>query len=74
MFEKIFPANENAVDRSLRIAVGLAILSLTVVGPETMWGLVGLVPLFTGLIGSCPAYTLLGISTCPLKKGPATQS
>ena len=70
MFSKILPANEGTADRVTRIVVGLGLLSLTVVGPETAWGLVGLIPLVTGLLGSCPAYTVLGIKTCPLKKAP----
>ena len=48
----------------LRVVLGLAILSLTFVGPQTLWGLVGLVPVATGLLGSCPLYTVLGVSTC----------
>ena len=56
--------NEGVVDRVIRIAVGLGLLSMTVVGPQALWGLVGLVPLLTGVLGFCPAYRLLGISTC----------
>ena len=62
---KIFPKNEHKVERALRIVLGLGLLSLVFVGPQTLWGLVGLVPLATGLLGSCPLYTVLGISTCP---------
>jgi len=40
------------------------------VGPQTLWGLLGLIPLGTALMGSCPVYTLLGISTCPMR-GPS---
>lgn len=58
-------ANAGPVDRTLRIVVGLAVLSLTVLGPRTSWGLLGIVPLLTGLTGFCPAYAWLGISTCP---------
>ena len=64
----LLPKNEATIDRAIRVLLGVAVLSLTVVGPQTMWGLVGLVPLFTGLVGSCPVYTLLGVSTCPMKK------
>lgn len=64
----LLPRNEHAIDRGLRIALGLALLALVFVGPKTLWGLVGLVPLTTGLLGSCPAYTLLGVSTCPMRK------
>ena len=61
------PQNEGSIDRILRIVVGLALISLVFVGPQTLWGLVGIVPLATGLIGWCPLYTLLGIRTCPVK-------
>jgi len=60
--------NEGTLDRIARIAVGAGLLSLVFVGPQTAWGYVGLIPLVTGLIGSCPAYQLFGISTCPLQK------
>lgn len=63
----IFPRNEHTIERVVRVALGLALLLLVVVGPRTPWGLLGLVPLATGLLGSCPAYTLLGVSTCPIK-------
>lgn len=62
-------ANVGSIDRILRIAVGLALLSLVFIGPQTMWGLVGLLPLATGLFRFCPAYTLLGVSTCSAKNG-----
>lgn len=63
----LFATNEGAVDRTLRVIVGVALLSLVFVGPKSLWGLVGVVPLLTGLVGNCPLYTLLGINTCPLK-------
>ncbi|MGM0556407.1 MAG: YgaP family membrane protein [Myxococcota bacterium] len=56
--------NEGKVDRGLRVVLGLALLSLTVVGPQTMWGLLGIIPLFTGAVGMCPIYSLLGVNTC----------
>jgi hypothetical protein len=62
-------ANVGSIDRFLRITTGLALLSLVFIGPQTMWGLVGLVPLATGLFSFCPAYTLLGVSTCSAKNG-----
>lgn len=58
-------ANVGGIDRALRIVLGLVLLSLVVVGPKTLWGLVGLVPLATGLMRFCPVYPLLGVSTCP---------
>ena len=47
---------------------GIAIVSLAFVGPKTPWGYLGLLPIVTGLLGSCPAYTLFGLSTCPVRK------
>ena len=66
MLSRLLPANEHAVERGIRVTLGLGLLSLLVVGPVPGWGLVGLVgllPLATGAVGSCPAYTLLGLST-----------
>lgn len=63
--------NEGTIDRAIRVLVGLGVLSLVFVGPKTLWGLLGVVPLLTGLLGRCPLYTLLGIKTCPVtKKAP----
>ena len=59
--------NEGTLDRVLRIILGIVLLSLVFVGPMTPWGWVGIIPLATGLIGSCPLYTILGLRTCPLK-------
>jgi hypothetical protein len=56
--------NEGTIDRVARVALGLGLLSLVVVGPQSMLGLVGVVPLATGLFGFCPLYHLLGVSTC----------
>lgn len=61
--------NIGDIERVVRVVAGLAILSLVFVGPQTLWGLVGLVPAFTGLSGWCPPYQLLGISTCKHKAG-----
>jgi hypothetical protein len=74
MSDKLIPRNEGGIDRILRVLFGLAVLSMVFIGPQTMWGLLGLVPLTTGLIGSCPVYTLFGISTCSVKTRRATQS
>jgi hypothetical protein len=60
--------NEGAVDRIVRVVVGLAVLSLVFIGPQTAWGYVGLVPLVTGLVGFCPLYRLMNFSTCPLNQ------
>ena len=60
--------NEGMADRLIRIIVGIIVIALVFVGPKTPWGWLGLVPLITGLIGWCPAYSLFGIRTCPLRK------
>lgn len=60
--------NEAPWDRILRVIVGVLGLSLVVMGPKTALGLVGLIPLVTGLVGYCPLYTVLGFSTCPVAK------
>ncbi|HSN15342.1 MAG TPA: DUF2892 domain-containing protein [Anaeromyxobacteraceae bacterium] len=58
--------NEGTLDRVIRVVIGIALLSLTVAGPKTMIGLVGIVPIVTGLVGFCPLYRLMGVSTCPV--------
>lgn len=71
MFAKILPTNEGTIDRAVRVALGLVLLALIFVGPKSMFGLIGIVPLATGLLGSCPLYTLFGLSTCPVKSPKA---
>ncbi len=58
--------NEAIWDRAARVVLGLVVLSLVFVGPQTWWGLLGLVPLLTGLVGYCPLYQLVGLNTCPV--------
>ena len=58
--------NEHAYERVARVILGIGLLALTVVGPQSLWGLVGIVPLATGLAGRCPLYTLFGVSTCKM--------
>lgn len=60
---KLLATNESTIDRALRVALGLGLLAIAVVGPKTPLGFLGIVPLATGLLGSCPLYALLGIST-----------
>lgn len=59
--------NEGTIDRALRIILGLALIAIVFVGPQTPWGWIGVVPLVTGLVGFCPLYRLLGINTCAIK-------
>jgi hypothetical protein len=58
--------NEGTLDRTIRIVLGLGLISLVFFGPQTMLGLIGFVPLATGLIGFCPLYRLVGLDTCRL--------
>ena len=64
--------NEGTLDRALRVIVGIALLAWFFLDQGTgFWHyakLIGVVPLLTGLIGSCPVYTLFGLSTCPMKR------
>ncbi len=55
--------NIGSLDRNIRLVIGIALLALVFVGPKTPWGYLGLVPLLTALIGSCPLYSILGLST-----------
>ena len=57
-------ANVGTVDRALRIIVGLALIGLTLNGNIGVWGWIGVLPVLTGIFRFCPAYPLLGISTC----------
>lgn len=65
MAGKLFARNEHIVERTVRVVLGLALLSIVFIGPQTYWGLIGVVPLATGLLGTCPLYSLIGFSTCP---------
>ncbi len=60
----IMKKNIHSVERAVRISVGLILVSLAFFGPANLWFLLGLVPVVTGLLGWCPPYALLGISTC----------
>jgi hypothetical protein len=61
--------NVGSTDKLIRIIVGVGVLSLLFLlkGDVRLLGLVGIVPLATGLVGYCPLYSLLGLSTCPTK-------
>ena len=60
--------NIHPVERVVRVLVGLVGVALIFVGPKSLWGLFGLIPLLTGLSGWCPLYTFLGINTCNIGK------
>jgi len=68
----MFKTNVGGLDRALRIVVGLALLAGFFLNAEASYRwlyLIGLVPLATGLLQTCPLETLLGLNTCPMKKG-----
>jgi hypothetical protein len=58
--------NESSLDRVIRVVIGVMLLSLVFVGPKTLWGLIGVVPVLTGLAGFCPLYRVIGLRTCPM--------
>ena len=64
--------NEAPWDRILRVIVGVVLMALVFVGPQTWLGWIGVVPLLTGLFGFCPAYRLFGASTCKQTPKQAT--
>ena len=59
--------NVGNVDRIIRIIIGVAILSLTIVGPKTMWGILGIIPLLTAAFSFCPLYAIFNVKTCQLE-------
>ncbi|MFN5047697.1 DUF2892 domain-containing protein [Roseateles sp.] len=61
-------SNVGGIDRVLRIVVGAALIAAAATGAVGLWGYLGVVPLLTGLFRFCPAYPLLGMSTCPVKQ------
>ena len=61
-------SNVGGIDKILRIAAGVGLIGATAAGLLPVWGYIGIVPLATGLMGWCPDYPLIGMSTCPLKK------
>lgn len=56
--------NEGTIDRLVRMTLGLALIALVFMGPQTPLGWLGLVPLLTGLVGFCPLYRLIGVNSC----------
>lgn len=68
MFAKIFPKNEHVIERVFRVALGVGLICIVFAGPKTPWGWLGLIPIATGLAGTCPLYTILGLSTYPVRE------
>lgn len=65
-------ANVGGIDRVLRIVAGIVLLALVFVLKSEdglwLWGLIGIVPLTTGVMNWCPAYGLFGMSTCSVEE------
>ena len=68
----MFKTNEGTIDRALRVVVGTALLIWFFLDQGSgVWHyakLIGVMPLLTGLVGSCPLYSILGLTTCPMKR------
>ena len=58
--------NEGSLDRAVRIFLGIFLIGMALSG-VTAWGWTGVVPLLTGLVGVCPAYSIFGINTCKVR-------
>lgn len=65
--DKLLPNNVHNIERGLRLVIGLGLIMIAFVGPKTPWGWLGVIPLVTALVGSCPLYTVFGFSTCSAK-------
>lgn len=72
MASELFAVNEGTWDRAARIVLGVVLLAMVFWGPQTWWGLLGIVPLLTGIIGWCPIYRAFGINTLPKSSGPTS--
>ena len=59
--------NVGGIDKIIRILAGVALIAWALMGGP-VWAWIGIVPLATGLLGWCPAYTLFGMNSCPLSK------
>lgn len=63
----LLKVNQHPVERVARVALGVGLIAMAAMGTIGVWGYIGVVPLLTGAVGSCPLYTLFGLSTCPVK-------
>ena len=63
----LLKVNEHPMERVARVALGVALVGMAAMGTIGAWGYIGVVPILTGALGTCPLYTLFGISTCPVK-------
>ena len=61
---KMLEKNMGKIDRAVRLVAGVALIAAATTGSAGAWAYLGIIPVFTAIIGSCPAYTLLRIRTC----------
>lgn len=64
----MFKTNVGGLDRLLRVVLGVVLIALALTGTIGVWGWIGVVPLLTGALGTCPLYTVLGFSSCPMRR------
>lgn len=60
-------SNVGGIDRAARIVIGALLVILALTGTVGAWAWIGVVPLATGLIGTCPLYRIFGLNTCPIR-------
>jgi hypothetical protein len=65
---RMFKTNAGMTDRVMRAVLGIAVVSLVYVGPQTPWGWLGLIPLATAVMGWCPLYSVFGFNTCDVQQ------
>lgn len=61
--------NVGKIDSISRLVLGVVILSLAFIGPQSSFAYIGIVPIVTGIFGFCPLYKIIGLNTCKLKQG-----
>ncbi len=66
--------NVHVIDRALRLILGAVLIALVFVGPKTPFGWIGAILVATGLAGTCPIYSIIGVSTCPLPSNKSNQT
>lgn len=59
--------NVGTIDRIARVVIGVVLIALVFVGPQTPWGWIGVIPLLTAAVRFCPLYRLIGLRTCPIE-------
>ena len=69
---RILPVNVHPIERVLRVGLGVVLVGAAYSGAIGAWGYIGLLPIVTGTLASCPLYTVLGLSTCPTRSTSRT--